>query len=61
MILLDEAGWRAAFERAGFVNVRQERIRQAAPTSAPVETDVHAAASDWKVINGTLLTMGERP
>jgi SAM-dependent methyltransferase len=61
MILLDEAGWRAAFERAGFVNVRQERIRQAAPTSAPVETDVHAAASDWKVTNGTLLTMGERP
>jgi SAM-dependent methyltransferase len=61
MTLLDQAGWCAAFERAGFVNVRQERIRQAAATAARVETDVHAATADWKVTHGTLLTLGERP
>ena len=61
MTLLDQTGWRAAFERAGFVNVRQERIRQAAATAARVETDVHAATADWKVTHGTLLTLGERP
>jgi len=61
MTLLDQAGWRAAFERTGFVDVRQERLRQAAATAARVETDVHAATADWKVTHGTLLTMGERP
>jgi len=61
MTLLDQAGWRAAFERAGFVHLRQERIRQAAATAARVETDVHAATAHWKVTHGTLLTLGERP
>jgi hypothetical protein len=36
--------------RAGFANVRQERIRQPAGT----------AAAAWKVTEGTLLTLGER-
>lgn len=49
MTLLDSAGWRAAFERAGFVDVRQERIRQP------------AADDDWKRTEGTLLTLGRRP
>jgi SAM-dependent methyltransferase len=61
MTLLDEAGWRSAFERAGFAPVRQERIRQAAPTLRPVETAVHPASADWKATHGTLLTIGDRP
>jgi SAM-dependent methyltransferase len=61
MTLLDEAGWQAAFERAGFVAVRQERIRQAAPTDGGLETDVHHSGEGWKVTHGTLLTLGERP
>ncbi|MDH3495529.1 MAG: class I SAM-dependent methyltransferase [Gemmatimonadota bacterium] len=54
MTLLDQAGWQAAFERAGFVHVSQERIRQ----PEPAESD---GPPDWKVTHGTLLTMGERP
>jgi SAM-dependent methyltransferase len=50
MTLLGESGWREAFMRAGFANVRQERIRQPAGT----------AAAAWKVTEGTLLTLGER-
>ena len=61
MTLRDEAGWRTAFERAGFVAVRQERIRQSAATAARLETDVHHLGEDWKVTHGTLLTLGERP
>jgi SAM-dependent methyltransferase len=60
MTLLDGPGWRAAFERAGFVGVSQERIRQPAPTTAELEAAVHAAGDEWKVIHGTLLTMGSR-
>ena len=61
MTLLDEAGWRAAFARAGFTAVRQERIRQAAATAARVEANVHHSGEDWKVTHGTLLTLGQRP
>ncbi|HET7038534.1 MAG TPA: class I SAM-dependent methyltransferase [Gemmatimonadales bacterium] len=60
MTLLDQAGWKAAFGRAGFVNVRQERIRQAAPTAAATEVAAHGPSADWKVTQGTLLTLGER-
>jgi SAM-dependent methyltransferase len=61
MTLLDQAGWRAAFERAGFAHVRQERIRQPTPETAALEAAVHASGSSWKVIHGTLLTLGQRP
>lgn len=51
MRLLDCAGWRAAFDRAGFVDVTQERLRlPAAETSEP-----------WKTTEGSLLTLGRRP
>ncbi len=54
MTLLDQAGWQAAFERAGFEHVTQERIRQSGPDEA-------SAPADWKATHGTLLTMGQRP
>jgi SAM-dependent methyltransferase len=60
MTLLDEAGWRDALARAGFGEVRQERLRQPAATTA-VEAAVHATPADWKVTHGTLLTLGVRP
>jgi SAM-dependent methyltransferase len=60
MTLLDQAGWRTAFEHAGFVHVRQERIRQAAPTAAATEVAAHGPDANWKVTHGTLLTLGER-
>jgi SAM-dependent methyltransferase len=59
MTLLDEAGWRTAFERAGFVHVRQERIRQAVPSAAATEVAAHGPDAGWKVAQGTLLTLGE--
>jgi len=49
--LLDCAGWHAAFARAGFADVTQERLRlPAAETSEP-----------WKTTEGSLLTLGRRP
>jgi SAM-dependent methyltransferase len=60
MTLLDAAGWRAAFVRAGFDSVRQERIRQQRAATASVEAAVHGPEADWKVLHGTLLTLGER-
>jgi SAM-dependent methyltransferase len=48
MHLLDAAGWHAAFRRAGFGDVRQDRLRiPAAETSEP-----------WKTTEGSLLTLG---
>jgi SAM-dependent methyltransferase len=50
MHLLDAAGWRAAFVRAGFADVTQDRLRiPAAETSEP-----------WKTTEGSLLTLGRR-
>ena len=51
MTLLDEAGWRAALERAGFTDVEQRRVRL-----APAE-----ASEPWKATEGSLLTLGRRP
>lgn len=48
---LDAAGWKRAFENAGFREVEQDRIRL-----KPAETD-----DAWKVSEGSLWTMGCRP
>jgi SAM-dependent methyltransferase len=50
MTLLDAAGWRNAFLRAGFAAVTQNRIRIAA--TDPRDT--------WKAAEGSLLTIGAR-
>jgi len=50
MHLLDGAGWHAAFTRAGFVEVTQDRLRV-----PPDET-----TDAWKATEGSLLTMGCR-
>jgi hypothetical protein len=42
------------------VNVRQERIRQGSATTAAVEAAVHGPVAEWKVVHGTLLTLGRR-
>jgi SAM-dependent methyltransferase len=51
MTLLDAAGWRDAFRRAGFADVSQERIR--IPAADPRDA--------WKEAEGSLMTMGVRP
>ncbi len=51
MTLLDEAGWRAALEGAGFSDIEQHRVRL-----APEE-----ASEPWKAAEGSLLTLGRRP
>lgn len=50
MHLLDSAGWRDAFARAGFHGIEQERVRLTADE----------ATADWKVSVGSLLTFGRR-
>jgi SAM-dependent methyltransferase len=50
MTLLDEAGWAAAFRRAGFEPIEQDRLR------VPPES----ASFPWKVTEGSLLTLGVR-
>jgi len=50
MHLLDGAAWRAAFMRAGFTDVTQDRLRV-----PPSETH-----EPWKTTEGSLLTMGVR-
>lgn len=51
MHLLDAAGWHAAFVRAGFTQVKQDRLRvPSAETGDP-----------WKAAEGSLLTMGVAP
>lgn len=51
MKLLDEAGWRAEFERAGLVVADQFRVR------LPREE----ASAPWKAEEGSLITVGRRP
>jgi len=51
MRLLDSAGWRDAFARAGLEGIEQERIRLTA----------EEASAPWKVSEGSLLTLGRRP
>lgn len=51
MTLLDEAGWRAAFERAGLEATDQFRVR------VPPER----AESSWQTTEGSLVTRGRRP
>lgn len=51
MRLLDEAGWRVAFERAGLVVADQFRVR------LPPDQ----ASEPWKAEEGSLVTMGKRP
>ncbi len=51
MTLLDEAGWRAALDAAGFVHIEQHRVR------LPPEE----ASEPWKTTEGSLLTLGRRP
>lgn len=51
MTLLDEAGWRAALEAAGFGDIEQHRLRL-----SPEE-----ASEPWKATEGSLLTLGRRP
>jgi len=48
--LLDTAGWREAFALAGFVDLRQDRLRLA-PDDAP---------DSWATTEGSLLTLGRR-
>lgn len=50
MTLLDAAGWRAAFERAGIEVTDQRRVRL-----APEE-----ASAPWKAREGSLVTVGKR-
>jgi SAM-dependent methyltransferase len=50
MNLLDESGWREAFESAGLAVVEQTRIRLPADE----------ASEEWKVRFGSLLTVGAR-
>jgi SAM-dependent methyltransferase len=51
MTLLDAAGWRQAMERVGLVVAAQERVTQPAA----------AGLADWKVQEGSLLTLASRP
>jgi SAM-dependent methyltransferase len=51
MTLLDEAGWRDAFRKAGFTHLHQERLRLPATE----------ATEPWKATEGSLLTLGRRP
>jgi len=50
MTLLDAAGWREAFRRAGFASVTQDRVR--IPAGDPRD--------GWKESEGSLLTIGVR-
>lgn len=50
MRMLSAAGWREAFEEAGFSDVRQERV-----VLPPEE-----AAQEWQVTVGSLVTFGRR-
>lgn len=50
MTLRSERGWRLAFEKAGLDVVMQDRVRL-----SPED-----ASSEWKVRNGSLLTVGQR-
>lgn len=51
MTLLGEAQWRASFERAGLLVREQTRLRR----------EPGDGVDDWKVTEGSLLTLGERP
>lgn len=51
MTLLDMAGWREAFRRAGFETIEQQQI------TLPAEQ----ASADWKTTVGSLATYGSRP
>ncbi len=51
MTLLDEAGWRAAMEGAGFSDIEQHRVRL-----APEQ-----ASEPWKATEGSLLTLARCP
>lgn len=51
MTLLDEAGWRHAFQDADLVVTDQFRVRLA-PTGA---------SEAWKAVEGSLVTLGRRP
>ncbi|HET9298694.1 MAG TPA: class I SAM-dependent methyltransferase [Candidatus Polarisedimenticolaceae bacterium] len=51
MTLLDAAGWRRAMERVGLQVALQERVTQPAV----------AGLADWKVAEGSLLTLAQRP
>jgi hypothetical protein len=51
MTLLDAEGWRRAMERVGLLVAVQERVTQPAA----------AGLADWKVQEGSLLTLAHRP
>jgi len=51
MTLLDAVGWRRALERVGLQVTVQERVTQPAA----------AGLADWKVEQGSLLTLAHRP
>jgi SAM-dependent methyltransferase len=50
MTLLSRSAWRRAFERAGFVRVRQEQLTE----------PVSEATEQWRATVGSLVTVGER-
>lgn len=50
MTLLSRSQWRGAFERAGFVRVRQEQMTE----------PVSEASEQWRATVGSLVTVGER-
>jgi hypothetical protein len=51
LTLLSEAGWRAAFERAGLFVLERARLR---PPPAP------GASPTWKQVEGSLFTLRGR-
>ena len=51
MTMLDVAGWRRAMERVGLLVAAQERVTQPAAAGLP----------EWKVREGSLLTLARRP
>jgi SAM-dependent methyltransferase len=51
MRLLEAAGWRDAFVRAGFAHVEQDRLRVPATEATAL----------WKATEGSLCTLGRRP
>lgn len=57
MHLLDEAGWRRAFEGAGLAVVEQSRLR---PQTAQIAQTPQGQEPGWKQEVGSLLTLGRR-